>query len=161
MENRLQEIFDFLINNRGYNHILQERYYRNIIAPFDKVADKVISLLYHIANTQSQPKIDTLAIFYKKVHIDIEKLESFNGFLRSIKTNGEITNDYNGLFQSMRKQSGWGDKTAALFVKSIYHLHNNKYSPELKIWNDVPIYISKDDDFYLPVDAVIISFLEK
>ena len=61
----------------------------------------------------------------------------------------------------MQRQSGWGDKTSALFVKTIYHLHNGQYSKELKIWNDVPIIISNNDKFFLPVDAVIIKIFRE
>jgi len=60
----------------------------------------------------------------------------------------------------MKIQSGWGEKTSALFSKSIYHLHNNKYPKELKIWNDAPKKLTENDLFYLPVDAVIIAIFK-
>ncbi|OXB21476.1 hypothetical protein B0A80_16910 [Flavobacterium tructae] len=61
----------------------------------------------------------------------------------------------------MIKQKGWGEKTAALFCKSIFHLHNGNYSKEIKIWDDVPSIIARKDIFYLPVDAVIIAIFNK
>jgi hypothetical protein len=61
----------------------------------------------------------------------------------------------------MKNQNGWGKKTAALFSKSIYHLHNGQYSGKLKFWNDVPNTITDQDQFHLPVDAVIISIFSK
>lgn len=60
MKDRLEKLFDFLKENRTYNKRLQERYYRSIILPYDGIPDKIISLLYHIANTQSQSRIDYL-----------------------------------------------------------------------------------------------------
>ena len=61
----------------------------------------------------------------------------------------------------MKNQKGWGAKTAALFTKSIFHLHNGYYSVKLKIWEDVPNTIELSDDFYLPVDSVIIAVFNK
>lgn len=40
-------------------------------------------------------------------------------------------------------------------------MHNGHYSDKLKIWADVPKTISKNDNFYLPVDAVIIAIFKK
>jgi hypothetical protein len=56
---------------------------------------------------------------------------------------------------------GWGEKTAALFTKSIYHLHNGKYPIELKLWKDAPTKIQANDKLYLPVDAVILFIFKK
>jgi len=47
----------------------------------------------------------------------------------------------------------WGNKTSALFVKSIFHLHNSNYPGKLKLWGDAPDTIAKENDFYLPVDC--------
>lgn len=61
----------------------------------------------------------------------------------------------------MKKQYGWGNKTAALFTKTIYHLHNNDYPESLRIWDDVPNNLDNGDRLYLPVDAVILSIFNK
>jgi len=159
MEEKLKILFDFLKVNRSYNKNLQIRYYSSIINPHKNITNKIVSLLYNIANTQSQPRIDYLALFYKKIYENIECLESFDRFLSLIVPNAQ--KNYNSLFQGMKEQSGWGDKTSALFTKSIFHLHNNEYPSELKIWNDVPSKINKNDDFYLPVDSVIISIFNQ
>jgi len=68
---------------------------------------------------------------------------------------------FDSLYNGMKNQNGWGKKTAALFSKSIYHLHNGHYSENLKIWEDVPETIADNDNFYLPVDAVIIAIFKK
>ncbi|MFN5381381.1 MAG: hypothetical protein ACK5CD_10480, partial [Bacteroidota bacterium] len=70
MNNRLESIYTFLNENRQFNHSLQDRFYKSVILPYNDMPEKVISLLYHIANTQSQPKIDSLASFYKNIFQD-------------------------------------------------------------------------------------------
>jgi len=159
MEDRLRIIFDFLQANRSFNKELQEQYYSSKIIPYNKIEDKIISLLYDIANTQSQPRIDYLAEFYKKVTKNIDKINTLEGFLEVLGANHE--KKFINLFIGMRNQQGWGDKTSALFVKTIFHLHNGEYSKELKIWNDAPSKIENNDEFFLPVDRVIISIFEQ
>jgi len=160
MDKTLKELFDFLKSNRKYNKELQTRYYNSIIDHQKNTFENLVSLLYHIANTQSQPKIDNLSSFYKKIYKNKNLLNSFEGFLSVIKPQKDITNNYKGLYEGMKNQSGWGEKTSALFSKSIYHLHNNEYPKELRIWNDAPKKLTEDDLFYLPVDAVIIAIFK-
>jgi hypothetical protein len=159
MENKLYRLFCFLENNRIYNKNLQIKYYRTIIKPSDNIFDKLVSLLYHIANTQSQPKIDKLAKFYRIIYQNRESLNSFSNFIKTLDSS--TSNNYKGLFESMKSQEGWGNKTAALFTKSIFHLHNGQYPSELRIWDDAPCEIVPEDVFYLPVDIVITSIFEK
>jgi len=158
MEQKLKAIFKFLKENRRYNKDLQERYYSSIILPFETKEDKLVSILYHIASTQSKPKIDELSIFFKSIHTDSNSLSSFNNFVDKINPNS--IKNYTSLFDGMKKQKGWGDKTSALFVKVIFHLHNKEYSHKLSIWDDTPSFLN-DDKFFLPVDFVIISIFNK
>ena len=161
MKEPLKNIFDFLIENRIYNKELQTRYYSGIVKPQNSKAEKIVSLLYHTANTQSQPKIDNLAEFYKKIYKNTDLLNSFSGFMSIINSNDIEPNNYSGLYNGMKNQNGWGEKTSALFAKSIFHLHNNEYPKELKIWDDTPSDLEKNDNFYLPVDAVIIAIFKE
>lgn len=161
MEDKLKTIFDFLVLNRKYNHELQKRFYSSIIKPYDNNQDKIISVFYNIANTQSQPNIDKLSIFYKEIFQNIDCLNSFESFIVQNRPVENISITYDGLFKTMTKKSGWGDKTAALFAKTIFHLHNNLYSNEFKIWDDAPTTIDDKDNFYLPVDSVIIAIFNR
>jgi hypothetical protein len=161
MEKKLDQMFEFLNSNRRYNKNLQERFYNSVVSSCSENEDKIISLLYSIANTQSQPKIDKLANTYKAILSSKDCLSSFSNFVKQINSQRSVTLNYANLFDGMKCQDGWGLKTAALFTKCIYHLHNGQYSDHLRIWNDVPNSISKNDDFYLPVDAVIISIFRK
>jgi hypothetical protein len=159
MADKIEILFKFISDNRKYNKALQERYYRSIILPCKDEKEKIISLLYHIANTQSQPKIDKLAEFYKSIIREDIALKSFNEFVLKINPNGK--NNFESVYKGMLNQKGWGPKTSALISKSIFHLHNGHYSEDLKIWEDVPKQIEENDSFYLPVDAVIIAIFKK
>lgn len=159
MEKKLEEIYDFLKRNRSYNKIVQEKTYISAITSHKKTEDKVVNLLYDIANTQSQPKIDKLSSFFKHILEKPNELLTFKGFINLISEESELT--YKNLFRGLREQSGWGDKTAALFTKTIFHLHNGSYQSNLKIWDDCPKEIKKSDDLYLPVDSVIIAIFQR
>lgn len=159
MTDRIEKLFTFISNNREYNKALQERYYRSIILPYKDEKEKIISLLYNIANTQSQPKIDKLSEFYKSIITEENSLKSFKEFVLKINPNGK--SNFESVYKGMLNQKGWGPKTSALISKSIFHLHNGHYSENLKIWNDVPKLIDENDSFYLPVDAVIIAIFTK
>jgi hypothetical protein len=159
MKERLRNIFTFLIEHREFNQSMQDRIYKSVIFPYSKTTEKVVSLLYHIANTQSQPKIDSLASFYKKIFQDTSCMTSMGKFIEKINPNQSL--NFDSLFNGMKNQEGWGKKTAALFSKSIFQLHNGHYAMDLKIWNDVPKTITHSDNFYLPVDAVIIAIFKK
>ena len=161
MTESLKNIFEFLIENRIYNKELQTRYYSGIVNSQKSKAEKIVSLLYHTANTQSQPKIDYLAEFYQKIYRKTDLLNSFSGFMSVINPNGTEPKNYSGLYKGMREQKGWGEKTSALFVKTIFHLHNNEYPNDLRIWSDAPTDLENNDSFYLPVDAVIIEIFKK
>ena len=77
-----------------------------------------------------------------------------------INPNGTEPNNYSGLYNGMKNQNGWGEKTSALFVKTIFHLHNKEYPNDLRIWSDAPTDLENKDSFYLPVDAVIIAIFK-
>lgn len=159
MNAKIEQLYKFISENREYNKALQERYYRSIILPYKGQKEKIISLLYHIANTQSQPKIDNLAEFYKSIINEESNLSSFKEFINKINPNGD--RNYESIFKGMLNQTGWGNKTSALISKSIFHLHNGQYSDDLRIWHDVPQIIAENDNFYLPVDSVIIAIFKK
>ncbi len=159
MNDKLENIFKFLTENREFNHSLQDRFYQSVISPYNGTQEKIVSLLYHIANTQSQPKIDSLASFYKSIFQNKSCMTSMRNFIEKINPNSLL--NYDSLYNGLKNQNGWGKKTAALFSKSIYHLHNGDYSENLKIWDDVPKTIANNDSFYLPVDAVIIAIFKK
>ena len=159
MDKKLDQLFQFISNNRQYNKALQERFYRSTILSYSNKKDKIVSLYYGVANTQSQPKIDNLAAFFKFIFEDISCLSSFTAITQKIAPDKPISLE--SFYEGMTKQNGWGQKTSALLCKSIFHLHNGEYSKELRIWDDVPKLIKEGEKFYLPVDAVIIAVFNK
>jgi hypothetical protein len=156
-KDKLATIYSFLLENREYNKALQTRYYESILLSRNTAEEKTISLLYHVANTQSKPKIDNLATFYKSLSYDnYFPLKSFKNFLIHLSKPSVPINNFNNLFVNLKKQKGYGEKTAALFVKSIHHIHLGDYPNKLRIWDDVPFLNEECDRLYLPVDAVIL-----
>ena len=157
-ENKLQEIFTFLSNNRDYNRHIQFQFFESSFSNRNNKKDKIISLLYFIAETQSQPSINKLAISYKKFHNDSIKYDSFKNFT---KTFGCKKSSYKSLFETLNNEySGFGPKTSALFTRMIYQIHNIKAYNKYKIWEDVPE-LTFDDELYLPVDSVIVIIFNK
>lgn len=159
MEERLDKLFEFISNNRHYNKALQERFYRSAILSYKYEKEKMVSLLYGVVNTQSQPNIDKIAEFFKSIFTDLNCLSSFTELIKKIAPGKPI--NFQSLYEGMNNQKGWGQKTSALLSKTIFHLHNGEYAEELKIWEDVPKEIGENEKFYLPVDAVIIAIFNK
>lgn len=158
MKIQLEDIFKFLKDNRGFNLHLQEQFFLPVLCVDGSVNPKVINLLYHVANTQSQPKIDPLAEFYQSVYKNIEKTETFESFVELLT--GKKSTLFNDLYHGLLKQKGWGKKTAALFTKVVYQAHS-KLSEDCRFWKDAPNKIIESDEIWLPVDAVIIHLFEQ
>ena len=158
MNNKLEVIYKFLKDNKSYNHELQQQEYYSTFSYHNGINDKVLSLLYNIANSQSQPKIDYLAEFFQFIHEDMESLGTFQGFIKRLT--GKENGCYHDLFEGLRNRNGWGDKTSALFTKVIFNVHNGKFDKSLRIWGDAPNIISASDKLFLPVDAVIIKIFK-
>lgn len=152
---KLSSLFYFLNENRDYNKKVQSNSYKLFLEPFDSLEDKLYSVLHHVANTQSQPKIDILASFFQKVHSNKSQLHSFKTFIDFLTDKDNSIHNYESLYYGILRQSGWGNKTSALFTKTIYHLHNGKYGFQNSIWEDAPKVIGSEEKIFLPVDAVI------
>jgi len=151
-EEKLKLIYDFLNKNREFNKRVQSKYYSSILSHKNK-SEKVISLLYHVVNSQSQLNIDHWFKFQKSIQDDLGCVKSFADFVK--KLCGKGSNLYIDLFSGLKSQDGWGEKTSALFVKSVYHTHNGNYDKSFRFWDDAPRAIDREDELKLPVDKVI------
>jgi hypothetical protein len=140
---------------------VQTTFYSSVLLPHRKIEDRVIALLHHIVNTQSQPKIDKLLPFFKHINKNRARLKTFDGFLEVLGKEKGMPKNYVTAIKLLEQYPGWGEKTAALFIKSVYHLHNGKYPHDLKLWKDAPTSIDIDDQLFLPVDAVIKFIFKK
>lgn len=151
---KLNNIFTFLKDpsRRKYNARVQEGFLNIWVNDFKKTTnEKVYNLLFNLVNTQSQPKLDKLSPFFKKTNSNKKYFSSFKEFNSKFLNNNEST--FNSLYHKLENESGWGKKTSALFVKTIFEMHNGRFN-KYKIWNDVPK-LEKGDKLYLPVDQVI------
>lgn len=154
MNKKLQDIYSFLNENRSYNKPIQIGAYKMALMSYDSTFDKVYALLYSILNSQSQLKMDKSAVFFQRIAANKTNLNSFANFLKTIGANDKTLLTYKSMFELLTKQESWGDKTAALFVKAVYHCHIG-YANELNFWSDAPSKLTNDDELFLPVDAVI------
>ncbi len=150
MEEKIKELYEFLEKNRQYNKQVQEGFIKSCIAIKDLSPEqKVLNLLYGVVNTQSQPKMNAIGEFFKNNYENKSKLATYNGFLEVINQNKV---KYTNLYELLRLCPGWGQKTAALFVKYIYIIHKDDSFKTFRIWTDFRL---NENELKLPVDAVI------
>lgn len=150
MEDKIEQLYNFLKENRQYNKQVQEGFIKSCIAIDGLTTEqKVLNLLYGVVNTQSQPKMDKIGEFFIKMYHKDSNLASYEGFLKTLKNEPESSDS---LFELMKSQKGWGSKTAALFVKYIYIIHKEDAFKTFRIWTDFSL---NENELKLPVDAVI------
>lgn len=150
----LDKLFEFLKdpNRRKYNAKVQEGFLKIWVNDFKlTTSEKVYNLLFNLVNTQSQPKLEKLSPFFKKANAATKNFNTFTDFNNKFLKNNNTS--FLSIYQKLEKESGWGKKTSALFVKTIFEMHNGRFN-KYKIWNDVPK-LDKTDKLYLPVDQVI------
>ncbi len=155
----MKNLFVFLEQNQRFNIELQKKFYKRIVLSETETENKVVDLLYEVVSNQSKTSIDKIAKFFKFILENTTQLNTFEGFVKRV--NPKYPNaSFKNLFYGMKNQPGWGNKTAALFTKCIFQLHNESFPTEFKIWDDVPRLV-KDDKLFLPVDRVITCIFEK
>lgn len=156
---KLQEIEKFLFAHRDWNADFQAQEYLNILGNCSSSYDRLISMLYAVANTQSQPNLDALHKFWEHIYaakeqdLPLTMAGLSNIFGKSLSPQ----NPFKSIYQALKQQNGWGQKTAALFVKNLINIHaSNRRS--LYFIADAPAMssaIQDTDRIYLPVDEVI------
>lgn len=161
---KLNKIIAFINNNRDFNRSTQFFYYRKLSC-YQTAIKKLRALLYSTVHTQSKPKIDSLGNFWKLFH------NRSSGFTRnkirleyfvSHILDGEFDKEapWLSVFKALKSCDGWGDKTAALFVKNAINIHSSK-EDGLKFFEVHDPIILDTDAIYLPVDGVIKFIFEK
>lgn len=161
MNEKLEDIFLFLKDNRKYNREIQTAFFESAFKGYIGNKEKIISLFYLIAQTQSQPSIDKLFKSYYK--LDYLKYNSFEEFCSSIEilSNEKEPKPYLDLFNKLERDfPGFGPKTSALFVRMIYQIHNIDEYKNYKIWDNVPK-LNHGDKLFLPVDTVILEIFNQ
>ncbi len=159
--NRQVEIFEFLKRNTKWNEAFQSDEYRRELRHCRSAKERLTQLLHSTVNSQTKANMTFLGDFWRSLHVakrdSVDSLFKFTAHLESQhppKVAG--IGPWDRLFHALKAQRGWGDKTAALFVKSTIRIHRGPQ--RLHFWTDAhrlataPI---TSDKVYLPVDAVI------
>ena len=151
MKEKINSLFQFLSANRTHPLNGHEGVRRENILIFKTPSEKAFSLLHHIYFTQSQPKLDKAKGFFEDISKKTEALTSFRLFCNFL----DCEQSYKGVFEGLKsREQGWGDKTSALFTKTLFQIH--RHFPDLIFWKGEDVLnFSNYDKLYLPVDAVI------
>lgn len=151
---KLAPVFEFLKANRKYNQSIQRKFFQECVSQNSSKFENTVNVLYGVAMTQAQPKIDLLGAFFKNLYkrFDSEGI-SFESLCQYLSPDSK-TRNFNTLYRGLKNQDGWGPKTAALFTRNIYVSHNT-YATDYAFLDDVPQAFDENDKLYLPVDAVI------
>lgn len=169
MQEKLKNIFNFLKENHATNKSLQLVSIKAALVPFFDSKSKIKSLLMDVANTQSSPKLDALGKFWNEFDKSEESFSSARSLINFLagqnnKTQATLqdkTHIAEQIFICLKEISGFGEKTAALFVKQLVmaHLDNEKLGfveENLAFLKDSQALTNPQGlKLYLPVDAVI------
>lgn len=161
----IEKLYRFLDKHQDNNKQVQENDIRRTLAGYDSVEERALRLLYEIVNTQSQPKLDPIAKFFKRIRDRPRALASYESFSEFL---GATPGDANGLFNALKEPkssgwrdktsakeptgNGWGDKTSALFVRNLAVIAGNSELSQM-FWPDIQAVGSQN--IQLPVDAVV------
>jgi hypothetical protein len=160
----LKQLLEFLIHNTAWNSHFQFQEYSAAMATGNTPRERLLLQLYAIANSQSQPKLDPLAKFWKSFHHAYkEDIPSIHGLVDFLTRNGvkdplsSTTTTIEKLYLGLKTQDGWGEKTAALFVKALVSIHSSDENALHFLDTPSIEYVRslKEEKIYLPVDAVI------
>lgn len=156
-DRKLRNVFAFLQEHQQWSIEFQRNEWQSMLGGASSRQERLSALLYRIANTQSKPKLDDLVKFWEMLHKSYtsESKPSIASFcaLLNVNTGRPFTDLYTGLLA----QKGWGQKTAALFVKNVISIHKSDVR-SLHFFHDARKLVQRIDDnerIYLPVDAVI------
>lgn len=161
----MQKLYKFLDDNREYNQAVQSFSYRQATAGCSSVSERVEGLLRHIADTQSMPRLDKLALTWQHLFegrsllsevSDISGLASALAKVFHSETAIAPNSDRPALekiYLITKRLPGFGQKTAALFAKAIFEVNTYKINEDIRFLKHIsPSEVGK---FYIPVDAVI------
>jgi hypothetical protein len=156
-EVKLKQVFCFLNEHKEYNQKFQIENLKRKFKSVDDIKTRARLLLHDTFNSQSQPKIDEYHKFiepFRKDQIALKSFKSFKNHLcKELNIDSKMISEID-LFQLLKAQPGWGDKTAALFVKNLFLISKDDFLKKL-FWDDISDIQNDDELIKLPVDAVI------
>jgi hypothetical protein len=141
------DLFQFLHDHRSVNRRIQQAFIREALSPAN-LQDRAVLLMHKALNTQSKPQLDAILEF--RSSLKPAALKSFRGFTAFLQDHEQ------GVFGALASQPGWGNKTAALFLRNLAII---EVTPSLKLWRDIDLLTG--DQLWLPVDAVILAIFRK
>jgi hypothetical protein len=146
----ISNLFAFLRRHHKINVDVQHGFLTESLSP-PRVEDRAILLMHKVLQTQSQPKLDPICKFLRKI-TTAGAHRNFTAFRSFVTENGKFE-----LVDGLCRQDGWGPKTAALFVKNLGYI---ELEPALKkrFWRDTNVLAG--NNLRLPVDAVITAVFE-
>ncbi len=149
----IHNLLRFLKENQNINRQIQIGFIKEAFSA-DSVSARALLLLYQIAQTQSQPKLDKLKMFFEKINKH-NALSDFTAFGNAVNISGRCPKN---LSLALSLQDGWGTKTAALFVRALAVIQNTA-DLSGKFWQDLEV--MKHNHIMLPVDKVILCIFQK
>ncbi|WP_174504578.1 hypothetical protein [Acidiphilium sp. C61] len=163
IKRNLDEIFMFLKDNTAYNRQTQHAYYSAYLSPQGGNYARISALLYAILQTQSRPSLDDSTetwqiLFNHRTTFDaVQNPTDLLDALSNLSSADPVPGPTGGIFDRMwyvlAGSKGFGEKTAALFIKSIIDVHTLEVNTNLRFLDNV--YVASDDFVRVPVDSVI------
>jgi hypothetical protein len=162
-EIRTAKLFRFLKRNSAWNEAFQSDEYRRGLWHCQSPGERLTQLLHSTVYSQTKPKLTLLSEFWRQLHaLESERTNSLSEFTEHLRGRHNPTTDgvgpWDRLFHALKAQPGWGDKTAALFVKAVIRIHRGP--KVLHFWLNADRLAKAPltaDRVYLPVDSVIVQ----
>ena len=174
LRERLDAIFNFLsgqddngVQNRYFNQIVQKTAYNACLLQYDQPAWKIKSLLQHIWSQQAGANLDVTLPTWRRFQHDwgtfnnVYYVEDLADAIRLLSphhiVNPNLLEGHPPLFRIWRyikDTPGFGEKTAALFVKAIVDVHTVPAYHDHRFLDGFDA-IAANDRVQVPVDIVI------
>lgn len=161
---QLRHVFDFLVEHSHYNRETQRKYYEANLRAWEDNGNKLRSLLHATSGTQARGSLDGLAETWKRLHLHgqaFDQIRTLDQLVDALKlleppvkrARPRPTYPLDAMWHSLSRAQGFGDKTAALFVKALVDVHTLEINNDLRFLDDFRV--DAQDVIRVPVDSVI------
>ena len=161
---QLRHVFDFIIEHRRYNRETQRKSYEANLRAWEDNGNKLRSLLHATSGTQARGSLDGLAETWKRLHRHgqvFDQVRTLDQLVRALelleppvrRERSRPAYPLDSMWHSLSRAQGFGDKTAALFLKALVDVHNLEINRDLRFLDDFRV--DSQDVIRVPVDSVI------
>lgn len=163
---QLHDLFVFLRKNREFNRNIQNRTYRALVLPHATTSAKLKSLFYRSLATQSRGNLDQTRKFWEEKFLvnesrlnGVTSVPELVDLLKAEKPSTEHAKQNRrkrkpqSLWRTLKALPGWGEKTAAMFVKALFQIHTDKDNQSIRFLSG--FLESESTSVFIPIDAVI------